>query len=160
MDTTNTPPKMPPAIAAQILAKLEEAQALAAPYEFSLTPDQRRGGAKMGFDSVSFVESAIAALAAKPDVMPRNFVDATIADTYEGNRTIGPLETSAESLARGLADAQMQLGVVAYDQALQIYSAFKSALKTDSSLQPYVDEMGQRFAKLQGPRPKPTPPQP
>ena len=147
---------MPPAVAAQILAKLNEAQALAAPYEFSLTPDQRRGGGKMGPESVSFVEAASAALAAKPDVMPRRFTDETIGETYAGNRTIAPLETLAESLARGLDDAQIQLGAIAYSQALDIYKQFSNEVKNDSSLQPYVDEMARRFEKLTGPRDKPS----
>ena len=147
---------MPPEIAEQILAKLGEVQALAAPYEFSLTPDQRRGGGKMGPESVSFVEAAIAALAAKPDVMPRRFTDEIISETYAGNRTLAPLETLAESLSRGLDDAQIQLGAVAYNQALEIYKQFSNEVKNDSTLQPYVDEMARRFEKLTGPRNKPS----
>lgn len=157
MDTLNYPPNMPPAIASQIQGLLDEAQQLGAPFEFSLTPEQRRGGAKMGPDSVSFVESAIAALTANPDVMPRNFVDTVITATFEGNRTLGPLHNKAEEVALGFQDAQTQLGIVAYNQALQIYQSFQTALKTNSSLQPYVDEMGQRFEKQTGSRTPKTP---
>ena len=155
MAEQNYPPKMPTTVAATINTKIGEAEVEEAPYGWSLTPKERRGGAKMGPDSVSFVEAAINALNSKPDVMPRRFVDTVIAETFAGNRTLEPLVNQAESLARSLEDASIRLGEVAYGQALEIYNQFQEAVKKDSSLQPDVDEMAKRFEKLKGPRDKP-----
>ena len=141
---------MPDPTEAQILAKIGELETLLAPYLRSLTDAQRRGLAKMGPDSVSFVENAQSAIEYSLDFMPRDFDPDEFKNAFALTRQLEPIALRLESLARGAEDGDMTFGSVAYSDGLEIYTQISPASKKDSGLLPFYNNMKQRFEKQRG----------
>jgi hypothetical protein len=157
LSAVSIPAPIPDATQAQILAKIGELETLLAPYLRSLTDIERRGLAKMGADSVSFVENGQSAIEHSLDFMPRDFDPNEFKNAFALTQQLEPIALRLESLARGAEDGDMTFGSVAYGDALEIYSQIGSASKKDSGLLPFYNAMKIRFDKQRGKRTPPTP---
>ena len=136
----------------QILALLAQLETLLAPYLRSLTDAERRAMAKMGPDSVSFVQNGQNAIDYSIDFMPRDFDPVEFKNAFALSQQLEPLAARLLSMARGVEDGEMVYGSIAYTEALEIYSQIGGASKKDSALLAFYNAMKARFDKLRGKR--------
>ena len=150
------PAPMPAALQSEVNDLLSQLESKLEPYVRSLTVEQRHGLAKMGPDSVDFVQNGQNAVDFSMDYMARDFDEITFKNAFALTNQLTPIAQRLDSLARGADDADMLFGSIAYSDALEIYNALGSASKKDSGLVAFYDAMKVRFAKLRGKR-TPTP---
>ncbi|MDR2292847.1 MAG: hypothetical protein LBE11_05160 [Prevotellaceae bacterium] len=122
---------IPPQVLAQAQSKIDEANALLAPYLLVLSPDERHSLPKMGDKTLSFVEKAFDYARHYPALCPSYLnieeFDIDMADAT-GLRTI---HISAQQLSDSIDDTSMAAGSEAYQAALVFYNAVKIAAAQD-----------------------------
>ncbi|MDR0754630.1 MAG: hypothetical protein LBF04_04500 [Prevotellaceae bacterium] len=122
---------IPPQVLAQAQAKIDEANALLAPYLTVLTPSERHALPKMGDKTLSFVEKALDYAHHYPQLCPSYLnleeFEIDMADAT-GLRT---LLISTKQLADSIDDTSMTAGSEAYQAALAFYNAVKTAVAQD-----------------------------
>jgi hypothetical protein len=118
---------IPPEIMAQAQQKIDEANALLAPYFLPLTPQERLELAKMGDKTLSFVEKANDYVHHYPAFVP-SYLNTVAFDTDMTDATgLRVLNTSARQLADNIDDTAMVAGSEAYQASLVFYNAVKAA---------------------------------
>ncbi len=155
---TTVPPPMPPAARDDINAKLAELETLLAPYSRTLTDAERRGLAKMGPDSIGFVQNGETAINYSLNFMARDFDADRFRSAAALADQLNPVALRLAALAQGVNDGDMLFGSIAYTDALDIYGELPDAARRDSKLQPFLDAMRARFAALRGKRVTPAAP--
>ncbi|MDR1199533.1 MAG: hypothetical protein LBK94_11095 [Prevotellaceae bacterium] len=122
---------IPPEVLAQAQAKINEVNALLAPYILPLTPDERHDLPKMGDKTLSFVEKANDYAHHYPQLRP-SYLDIAAFDVDMTDATgLRTLHISAKQLSDGIDDTSMTAGSEAYQAALVFYNAVKAAAIQD-----------------------------
>ncbi|MDR1983404.1 MAG: hypothetical protein LBQ28_01055 [Prevotellaceae bacterium] len=122
---------IPPEILAQAQKKIDEANALLAPYLLPLTPQERMELPKMGDKTLSFVEKAHDYVSQYPAFVP-SYLNTAEFDTDIADATgLRVLHISARQLADNIDDTAMVAGSEAYQASLVFYNAVKAASAQD-----------------------------
>jgi len=129
------------------------------PFAVNLTDEERKSIAKTGEGSVGYVQDALAGVQANPTAFPGTVSTPGFKKDVDLFTTLTELTTLAKSVAEKLDDTRMAVGGEAMKTANQVYTYAKTAAKTTPGLQPLVDKLAARYAKLTGPR-KPASPTP
>ncbi len=115
------------------------------PFLINLTVDDRKGMAKLGPNSLSFVQNALTAVLAKPDVFPASFDVEGFQRDFDLFAILTELTTRADSVRSQLDDTRMAVGSEAMAGATQAYGYLKAAAKTEPGLKPITEQLGERF---------------
>jgi hypothetical protein len=118
---------IPEDVLSQAHTKLQEAQALLAPYLLALTADERHTIPKMGEKTVSFVEKAFTLAKENPNLLPSFLALDDFAIDFADARGLLAVHNLLRQLQEGVADTQMTAGSEAYQAALVFYKAVKVA---------------------------------
>ncbi len=154
---TSLPQPMTAALEAEIMADIADLETKLADYVRSLTEAQRRTIPKMGDESVEFVANGERSIDFSLAYMARDFDPVLFKRAFSLTKQLAPIGLRLESLARGVEDAEMIFGSIAYTDALEIYGALGPASKKDSRLVSFFDAMKTRFDKLRGKHTAPPP---
>lgn len=154
---TSVPEPLSETELAVILADIADLETKLADYIRSLTEQQRRALPKMGADSVEFVDNGERAIDFSLSYMARDFDPVLFKRALLLTKQLAPISLRLNSLARGVDDAEMVFGSIAYSDALEIYGALGPASKKDSKLVVFFNAMKTRFDKLRGKHTTPPP---
>ncbi|MDR2131669.1 MAG: hypothetical protein LBP56_11000 [Odoribacteraceae bacterium] len=122
---------IPPNVLSQAQTKIDEANALLAPYLLPLTPEERHDLAKMGNKTLSFVEKAQDYAHKYPQLCP-SYLNLTAFDTDMSDATgLRTVHISAKQLSETIDDTVIVAGSEAYQAALTFYNAIKAAAAQD-----------------------------
>ncbi len=124
---------------AAILAKL--------PFLVNLTTDERKATFKTGPNSLSFVQNALSAAKAYPDVFPASFDTAGFEKDVNLFTVLTELATQIDSLASQVDDTRLAVGGEAMTEATQAYKYLKAAAETTPGMKPIVEQLGERFQR-------------
>lgn len=127
------------------------------PFLVKLSVDERRATFKAGPDSISFLQNALAAVRAHPDIFPTTFDQAAFAQDVELLESMSDVNAQVDSVASAIDDTRMAVGGEAMQAGVQVYEYVRAAEKTQPGLKPLVDRLGERFQKAGKPK-KPGPP--
>lgn len=117
------------------------------PFLVNLTADDRKSFAKLGPDSLSFVQNALTAVQARPGIFPASFNVAGFQKDFALFNVLTELTTLVGSIHSQIDDTRMAVGGEALQEATQAYGYIKAASKTEAGLKPIADQLGERFQK-------------
>jgi hypothetical protein len=115
------------------------------PFLVNLTSDERKTMAKLGPNSLSFVQNAQTAVASNPGIFPSSFDVAGFQRDFDLFAVLTELATLADSVHSQIDDTRMAVGGEAMASATQAYGYIKSAAKTEPGLKPVAEQLGDRF---------------
>lgn len=117
------------------------------PFLVNLTGRQRQATFKTGPDRVSFVQNALLATQAHPEVFPASFSTTSFQlDVALFNHLI-ELQQLAESLVSQIDDTRLAVGGDAMVQATEAYNYVKRAARSVPGMKPLVEQLGEQFQK-------------
>jgi hypothetical protein len=123
--------QIPSAVLEEAQVKANELLTLFAPYATALTPDERRGMAKMGRKSFSFVEKAYEYAKQNPNLCPP-YLDMTAFECdFSDAHGLWTLLNTIHQFAENLDDTQMAAGSEAFQAALIFYGSIQTAAAQD-----------------------------
>jgi hypothetical protein len=122
---------VPPEVLAQAQTKINEANALLAPYLLPLTPEERHDLPKMGNKTLSFVEKALDYALQYPQLCPSYFNMADFDTDMKDATGLRILYVSAKQLSDNIDDTVLIAGSEAYQASLVFYNAVKAAAAQD-----------------------------
>jgi hypothetical protein len=117
------------------------------PFLITLTVNDRKGIAKLGADSLSFVQNTITAVQARPSIFPASFDVAAFQRDFDLFAVMTELTTLAQSVTSQLDDTRLAVGGEAMQEASQAYGYIKAAAKTEPGLKPVAEQLGERFQR-------------
>jgi hypothetical protein len=115
------------------------------PFLVHLTAGERQAITKTGPDSLSFVQNALTAVQANPEIFPASFDRSGFQRDVELFANLSELQTLAESVVSQLDDTRLAVGGEAMQAATQTYSYVKAGAKNTPGLKPVAEQLGQRF---------------
>ena len=124
------------------------------PFLIDLSPKERQELPKMGDKSQAFVFGVAALVASDPSFLPRNFEEANFIRDVALVRALQGIRQELMSLAELVDDTTVAAGSEAYVAALIAYKAAQENGRGEG-LDNLLDELGQRFARVSKPSPKP-----
>jgi hypothetical protein len=140
---------VPTDVLADVLILFKQAEALLRPYVTQLTPSERRGMAKMGEKTMSFVEKANKFAAQNPNLVPP-YLDMTAFDMNfaDANKLLTVFIIS-QQLYENLDDTAMVARGEAYQDALVFYNSAKMAASQDiPGAKVVYEELKKRFPSM------------
>ncbi|GHU01117.1 hypothetical protein FACS1894147_00360 [Spirochaetia bacterium] len=138
--------QIPPAVLEAAQGKVNELLVLLAPYVSTLTPDERRGMAKMGRKTFSFVEKAYEFAKQNPPLCPPYLDMAAFGSDFADAHGLWTLLNTIHQFAENLDDTQMTAGGEAFQAALIFYSSVHTAAAQDiSGAKAVYEELRTRF---------------
>jgi hypothetical protein len=117
------------------------------PFLVNLTSAERQSIVKTGPDSLSFVQNALTAAQANPDIFPVSFDRAGFKRDVELFAIMTELVALADSGRSQLDDTRLAVGGEAMRGAIQTYNYAKEAAKNTPGLKPVAEQLGDRFKK-------------
>ncbi|MGC3977088.1 MAG: hypothetical protein QM751_01950 [Paludibacteraceae bacterium] len=126
MDNRHSQP-IPDEVLTQLQTKINEAQALLAPYVTSLTPSERHDIPKMGEKSLSFVEKAYDFAKQNPALCPSYLNMEDFRVDFGDARGLWTILNTVRQLEENIDDTETLAGSEAYQAALLFYSSVKIA---------------------------------
>lgn len=117
------------------------------PFLVNLTSAERQSIVKTGPDSLSFVQNALTAALANPDIFPASFNRDAFKKDVELFALLTELVTLAQSVLSQLDDTRLAVGGEAMQGAIQTYNYAKAAAKNTPGLKPVAEQLGVRFQK-------------
>jgi len=132
-----------------VLQHLAQARQLLMPVLLlSLTPDERRGLAKMGDKTVAFVEKALDYAVKNPALVPP-YLDVTeAAKDFALVAQLRELQRELTTLSQSVDDTLMVAGAEAYDAALIFHASVKGASRVNSPGSSAIyEDLVQRFPR-------------
>jgi hypothetical protein len=137
---------IPPDVVSQVLSLLQQANVLLLPYMMSLTPAERRGMAKMGEKTLSFVEKAHEFAIQNPHFVPPFLDMATFNVDFSDAHSLWSLLLITQQLHENVDDTSMVAGSEAYQAALIFYNSVKMAARQDvPGAKAIYEELRKRF---------------
>lgn len=127
------------------------------PFLVNLTADERRAIFKTGPERVSFVQNALAAAQAHPDILPASFSIPAFEKDVTLFAQLTELGTLGDSVGSQIDDTRLAVGGEAMQQGTQVYNYVKEAAKTTPGLKPIADQLGVQFQKTSKPKPPAKP---
>ncbi len=128
------------------LNKLEEAQAILAPYLIALTAEERKTLPKMSDKTIPFVEKAIDYIESKPALKPAYIDVEEMRIDFQAAQKLTKVLRMAQQICSRLDDTIMLSGSEAYVAALSYYHAIKGASKVNvPDAKPVYDDLKKRF---------------
>lgn len=119
---------IPQTVMDNILKKLNEAQALIAPYVTPLSEKERHDLAKMGANTIDFVNKAKDYTITNPEFVPALYMNAgDLKIDVDNVNLTNPVENVARQLATSLSDMILLSGHEAVDGALEYYGSVRMA---------------------------------
>ena len=128
------------------------------PFLVNLTASERKGIAKTGPDSLSFVQNALTGAQANPNVFPPSFSTTGFQKDVDLFAALSELQAVAESVLSQIDDTRMAVGGEAMQAATQSYQYIKTASKTTPGLKPLADQLAVRFQRESPPTSQPPTP--
>ena len=137
---------IPPDVLAQAQTKIQEVQALLAPYMLALTPEERRELPKMGAKTISFVEKAFDFAQQNPNLVPPYLDLAAFGVDFNDAHGLWTVHNMVQQVEEGIADTEMLAGSEAYQAALVFYKSVKMAAAQDvPGARAVYEELKSRF---------------
>jgi hypothetical protein len=115
------------------------------PFLVNLTAEERKSMAKLGPNSLSFVQNALTAVLGRPGIFPASFDVNGFQRDFDLFAILTELTTLADSVRSQLDDTRMAVGSEAMASATQGYGYIKAAAKTEPGLKPVAEQLGERF---------------
>ncbi len=116
------------------------------PFLIQLSPEERRGGLKMGDRTVAFVERALQIAQERKDLLPPYVDLEEMERDLELWKNLGILARELSSLLEAIEDTRMAAGADAYTTALFIYNSLRQAAEAGvPGLDTLIAELSRRF---------------
>jgi hypothetical protein len=144
---------IPADVLTQVQTKMQEVQALLAPYMLALTPEERREMPKMGAKTIVFVEKAYDFARQNLNLVPP-YLDIDAFGTDFGDaHGLWTVHSMVQQVEEGIADTEMTAGSEAYQWALVFYKSVKMAAAQDvPGAKAIYEELKTRFPQRGGKR--------
>jgi hypothetical protein len=117
------------------------------PFLVNLTSAERQGTFKTGPDRVSFVQNALLATQAHPDILPASFSTTSFQKDVALFASLSELQALADSLASQIDDTRLAVGGDSITQATDVYNFVKRAARSTPGLKPLAQQLGEQFKK-------------
>lgn len=115
------------------------------PFLILMTPGERKAAVKMGQRSVAFVNDALAAAEAHPNMQPGTFDLVEFRRDVQLANRLGTVLSLAEELVSALDDTTKAVGSEAMLKALMVYRLAKEAARTEAGMKPVAAQLSVRF---------------
>ncbi len=140
---------IPEEILATAQQKINEANAILAPFMINITPSERKKLLKMGDKSLAFVTKAIELAKQNPVLCPNYLNMENFEIDFSDATKLIVIKNSAKQLQEALEDTSLVAGSEAYQAALMFYSSVKEAAsKNVPNAKAVYEELKIRFAHI------------
>ncbi|MDD5296964.1 MAG: hypothetical protein PHU46_08630 [Rhodocyclaceae bacterium] len=129
------------------------------PFLIDLNVEERKGMARFGDKSQSFVAKAADLAAQHPEILPPSFDRQGLLDEMALLEALTPLRHALQVLLGRVDDTLYALGSDSYSGALHVYSYAKTANMVTGALEDAMDDLGKRFLRRSSARPSTQSPQ-
>lgn len=117
------------------------------PFLVNLTTAERKATFKTGPDRVSFVQNALLATEAHPDILPGSFSTSSFQKDVALFTSLSELQALADSLCSQIDDTRLAVGGDSMTQATDVYNYVKRAARSTPGLKPLAQQLGEQFQR-------------
>jgi hypothetical protein len=117
------------------------------PFLVNLTSAERKATFKTGPDRVSFVQNALLATEAHPDIFPASFSTTSFQKDVALFAALSELQALVDSLASQIDDTRLAVGGDSMVQATDVYNYVKRAARSTPGMKPLAQQLGEQFQK-------------